>query len=133
MKVLISGGFDCLHTGHLDLIEAAAGIGSVVVALNSDAWLMRKKGFVFMSFDDRHRIMTALHLVSFVTAVDDSDGTVCEAIRRIYPGAFLNGGDRTIANPKEGRLCHELGIEQVFHVGGRKTRSSSKLIRQVPR
>ena len=62
MKIMVSGGFDPLHVGHLDLLDAAYTRGRVIVALNSDDWLIRKKGFCLMPWDDRARILRALHL-----------------------------------------------------------------------
>ena len=77
--VLVSGGFDPLHVGHLDLIEAANKLGEVIVALNSDNWLLHKKGYVFISWEDRRRLLLALKLIVAVVPVTDSDGTVCAA------------------------------------------------------
>lgn len=133
MIVMVSGGFDPLHVGHLNMIEEAARIGRVIVALNSDEWLRRKKGYVFMPHADRTRILSAIEGVTMVTPVDDSDGTVCEAIRRIRPTLFLNGGDRTQADPKEDALCRSLGVAQLFNVGGGKVRSSSQIVNAVMR
>jgi D-beta-D-heptose 7-phosphate kinase/D-beta-D-heptose 1-phosphate adenosyltransferase len=127
--VLCSGGFDPLHVGHLDLIYGAADLGRVVVALNSDAWLVRKKGFAFMPYAERCRILYALAVpVHLVVAVDDADGTVCDAIRRIRPHYFANGGDRTQGEPAEHALCVELGVQELFGIGGEKVQSSSALV-----
>ncbi len=129
--VMVSGGFDPLHIGHLDLLDAAAGYGRVVVALNSDDWLYRKKGYSFMPHGDRTRILKALEVVTDVTPLNDADGTVCEALRRIRPAYFANGGDREQAEPREHAVCEELGIEELFGIGGAKVRSSSQLIGAV--
>ena len=126
---MVSGGFDPLHVGHLDMIIGAAAYGRVVVALNSDAWLTRKKGHPFMEWEDRARILNHIREVSEVVPVDDADGTVCEALRRVRPDYFCNGGDRTIPHPAEEAVCRELGIAQAFNVGGGKIRSSSDLVR----
>lgn len=131
MIVLISGGFDPIHEGHLDLIEAASALGEVHVALNSEAWLVRKKGYAFQRWAVRARILSALKLVERVHAVDDSDDTVCEALRRIQPAYFANGGDRKRAEARENTMCRLLGIEQVFGVGGEKVQSSSELVRNA--
>lgn len=127
MTVLVSGGFDPLHDGHLDYLEGAASFGRVIVALNSDNWLMRKKGYVFMPWSARARLLKAIAAVYDVVAFDDSDDTVCEVLRSLQPNVFCNGGDRIVAEPREDAVCKELGIIQVFGVGGAKIRSSSDL------
>ena len=131
MIVMCSGGFDPLTVGHLCYLKDAAHFGDVVVALNSDAWLMAKKKFVFMPWADRMLIVKAISWVASVSAVEDSDGTVCEALRRLRPHYFTNGGDRTKANSLEDAVCDELGIKQLFNVGGQKIRSSSELVAQL--
>ena len=126
-RAMISGGFDPLHVGHIELIEKAAQYGNVIVALNSDEWLYLKKGFVLMNWKDRARILEKIEEVIAVTPMTDSDGTACEALRRLRPDYFVNGGDRTQPHPDEGAVCKELGIKQIF--GGEKIRSSSKIAR----
>lgn len=129
MIVLCSGGFDPLHIGHLRYLRAAASFGAVTVALNSDAWLIAKKGYVFIPWRDRQLILEALSCVARVTAVEDEDGTVCEALRRIGPHYFANGGDRKHPHLAEYMLCQKLGIGELFNVGGGKIASSSALIK----
>jgi cytidyltransferase-like protein len=126
--ILLSGGFDPLHVGHVRMILAAKAIRSnVTIALNSDDWLIRKKGFAFMPWKERAEILRALHVC--VVQVDDRDGTVCEALERLQPSYFANGGDRTTPNEKEHETCRRLGIKEVFGVGGGKVQSSSELVR----
>lgn len=129
--VLVSGGFDPLHVGHLRMIQAAHKIGRVEIALNSDAWLLRKKGYVFMPWAERCEILKALRGVSRVVAVDDEDGTVCSALIEIHPDYFANGGDRTAPNAREARACEALGIMQLFGIGGDKVQSSSSLVKRA--
>jgi len=129
--VAVSGGCDPCHSGHVKMILEAATYGDVVVILNSDDWLMRKKGYKFMSWEERAEIIMAFKGVVSVIPVDDSDGTVCEALRRICPDYFANGGDRKAGNTPEGEVCAELGIEMLWNVGGGKTQSSSWLIDAV--
>lgn len=129
--VTISGGCDPLHSGHVAMILEAATYGDVVVILNSDDWLIRKKGYKFMDWSERAEILSAIRGVVEVVSVDDSDGTVCEALRRIRPDYFANGGDRKVGNTPEGEVCKELGIEMLWNVGGGKTQSSSWLIDAV--
>lgn len=129
MIVLVSGGFDPLHVGHLNYLEGAAELGRVFVALNSDEWLVRKKGKAFMSWADRARLLRALKCVSNVIPVDDRDGTACHAIGSLHPHIFANGGDRFQGDPRESALCKLLNVHEAFNVGGGKIRSSSELIK----
>lgn len=126
--VAISGGFDPIHSGHIKLINEAATYGKVIVILNSDDWLMRKKGKPFMSWEERKEIVENIAMVWGIEIVDDRDGTVCEALERIKPDYFANGGDRTADNTPELVLCEKLGIIPLFNIGGEKTQSSSKLL-----
>jgi|6_EtaG_2_1085325.scaffolds.fasta_scaffold216957_2 D-beta-D-heptose 7-phosphate kinase/D-beta-D-heptose 1-phosphate adenosyltransferase len=126
--IVVSGGLDPIHVGHVNMIQAAAQLGDVIVVLNSDAWLKRKKGYVFMPYKERKYLLEQLKGVTAVTAVDDDDETVCEALRRLRPVMFGNGGDRTSDNTPEMSVCHELGIEMIWNLGGEKIQSSSGLI-----
>ena len=131
LVVAVSGGFDPVHVGHIRMIRDASNYGPVAVILNSDAWLTRKKGFCFMPWDQRQEILLALRYVHVVFPVDDSDDTVCEALRRYAPNYFANGGDRTNKNTPELELCAELGIIPIFGIGGDKVESSSDLVRRA--
>ncbi len=133
--VLVSGGFDPLHIGHLRYLVAAQKAsewGTVMVALNSDEWLIRKKGYVFMPWNERAEILGSIHcILGAVFPVNDEDGTVSLALREFKPDIFANGGDRIKANEKEHVVCVELGIKELFNVGGDKMQSSSKLVETV--
>jgi cytidyltransferase-like protein len=130
--VMVSGGFDPVHAGHIRMILDAAKWGDVIVIANSDRWLFEKKGFVFMDFDQRSEILNAIKGVVLVDSVDDSDGTVCEAIRRLKPTYFANGGDRGRSNTPEQDVCEELGVEMLWSIGGDEKRdSSSDLVERV--
>ncbi len=127
--IMVSGGFDPVHVGHLRMFQEAAKLADgLYVVINSDDWLMRKKGYVFMTFAERAEIIQGFKGVTAVVSVDDSDDTVCEALRRVRPDYFANGGDRTADNTPEMELCEELGIEMVWNVGGEKVQSSSELV-----
>jgi len=127
--IAVSGGFDPVHIGHVRMIRDASRYGDVMVIINSDDWLMRKKGYVFMPYEERAEIMGNIKGVVLVTSVDDSDGTVCEALRRHRPDAFANGGDRKTQNTPEMDVCEELGIQMMWAVGGNnKPQSSSWLV-----
>jgi len=126
--VAVSGGFDPVHWGHVKMIADAARHGPVMVIVNSDDWLKRKKGYVFMPWKERAYILGNIKGVSVVTAVDDSDGTVCEALIRHRPSFFANGGDRKQENTPEMEICEDLGIHMLWNVGGHKIQSSSDLV-----
>ena len=130
--VMVSGGFDPVHAGHIRMIRHAAEYGDVIVIANSDDWLYRKKGFIFMEWERRVEILNAIKGVVLVDSVDDSDGTVCEAIHRLKPTFFANGGDRGRSNTPEQSVCRDLGIEMLWGIGGEeKVDSSSELAKKV--
>jgi len=135
--VVVSGGFDPMHKGHVRLMQEASRYGAVTVLLNSDEWLVRKKGKSFMKFDDRREILAAMRWVCTAKVVDDSDGSVCrglEEIRKEHPQAtiyFANGGDRFQDNIPEVETCKKNNIKMLFNVGGTKVASSSELIKSV--
>jgi D-beta-D-heptose 7-phosphate kinase/D-beta-D-heptose 1-phosphate adenosyltransferase len=108
------------------MIQAAMKYSPVAVAVNSDDWLMRKKGFVFMPFEERCEIIEALGVRTY--PVDDSDGTVCKAIKKLRPDFFGNGGDRGADNTPEADICAELNIPIIYELGGGKVQSSSSLV-----
>lgn len=138
--VLCTGGFDPLHSGHIAYFESAKKLGDIlIVGVNSDAWLARKKGQAFMSEAERVSIISALSVVDDVLLFNDSDGTAKEAIRTCldrYEGCeiiFANGGDRTNDNiPEMSVTCtleESKRLKFVFGVGGEnKMNSSSRIL-----
>jgi cytidyltransferase-like protein len=127
--IAVSGGFDPVHIGHVRMIRDAARYGDVLVIINSDEWLMRKKGYVFMPWKERAEIMGNIKGVRLVSQVNDDDGTVCEALSRHKPDAFANGGDRKEKNTPEMDLCDHIGIQLMWAIGGsEKPQSSSWLV-----
>ena len=127
--IMVSGGFDPVHVGHIRMILEASQYGDVIVIANTDSWLHRKKGFVFMEWERRAEILNAIKGVVLVDSVDDSDGTVCEAITRLKPTYFANGGDRGMKNTPEIDLCEQLGVELLWGIGGDyKADASSDLV-----
>ena len=106
--VVCTGGFDPLHSGHIRYLESAKQLGDkLIVGLNSDAWLERKKGRAFMPFVERQAVLSALSCTDLVLSFDDSDGSavaLLESLKSSYPYAditFANGGDRTVLNIPE--------------------------------
>ena len=130
--VMVSGGFDPVHVGHIRMIRSAAKYGDVIVIANSDEWLYRKKGFNFMEFKARREILDSIKGVLLVDSVDDSDGTVCGAIKRHKPTYFANGGDRGKDNTPEVLLCKQLGVKLLWEIGGKeKVAASSDLVKRA--
>ncbi len=133
MKIVIAtGGFDPIHSGHIAYLTAAKKLGdSLMVGLNSDAWLERKKGRAFMPFLERENILMNIKAVDTVYGFDDRDGSACQLlawVKEQFPYAeiiFANGGDRTATNIPEMRVQ---GIETVFGVGGDNKANSSSWI-----
>jgi cytidyltransferase-like protein len=128
--ICVSGGFDPLHGGHLEMFREAAVYGPLSVILNSNDWLLRKKGFCFLPWEQRAAIIGELKCVAKVSHVDDSDNTVCEALMRLTPKYFANGGDRTPTNTPEMNVCTQLGITMLWNIGGGKSSSSSAIARR---
>ena len=127
-RVVVSGGFDPIHVGHLRMFQEAADLGKLTVVINTDPWLVRKKGYVFMPWQERAEIISAFECVSEVVMAKDIDNTVCASLENIKPDIFANGGDRGTSNTPESRVCDRLGIKMVYNIGGGKIRSSSHLV-----
>ena len=129
--VAISGGFDPVHVGHVRMIKEAAKLGDVIIITNSDEWLKRKKGYVFMPWEERQEILAEFKGVIDVIEAWDKDDTVCKTLERVKPDIFANGGDRKGDNTPEVDLCMKLDIELVWNVGGDKIQSSSELVEKM--
>ena len=134
-KVIVSGGFDPVHPGHIKMFQEAASHGDLIVALNSDDWLTRKKGKPFMRFSERVMVLGSIRYVSDVIPFDDRDDTACDAIRTVKllnpedTIIFANGGDRNLENIPEAKTCHELDVVMLQGIGGHnKMQSSSSLL-----
>ena len=133
--IVMSGGFDPVHKGHLRMFREASWLGhQVIVGLNSDEWLTRKKGKPFMGFGERKEILEAFRYVNQVIPFNDDDGTACDVIekvnsmyntdQKIY---FANGGDRGKENVPEVKMCKHLDVVMLWGIGGGKIQSSSWL------
>jgi cytidyltransferase-like protein len=138
-RVIISGFFNPLHGGHLDLIEAAAGLGDyLIVIVNNDKQQILKKDKIILDEINRHRLLSALRVVNEACVSIDQDPTVRETLKHIaqkYPNdtlLFANGGDRDSDKvTPESSVCSSLGIEMVYGVGGTVKADSSTRINQA--
>ncbi len=134
-KVAISGGFDPLHIGHIRLIREAGKLGDeLIIILNTDTFLLNKKGYIVMAQQERKEILENIKGVSRVVISIDKDQTVANSIRHYMPNIFANGGDRNPNNnpipDNEISACKEVGCEIVYGVGGGKIQSSSGLVKR---
>tara|TARA_B100000427_G_C15334425_1_gene518334 strand:+ start:102 stop:554 length:453 start_codon:yes stop_codon:yes gene_type:complete len=134
--VVVSGGFDPIHSGHIAYLSSAKRLGDkLIVALNSDNWLENKKGFAFMSFEERKIVLEAIDVVDSVRSFEDDELGSCknalEEIKNEYKGQkiiFANGGDRNKSNIPEMEVKD---IDFVFGIGGNdKKNSSSEMIKK---
>ena len=134
--VLVTGGFDPLHSGHLAYFEEAKKLGDkLIVGVNSDEWLTRKKGRPFMCFEERASIIREMEIVDKVIGFDDSDDSACHAIFHTLSThgdikvIFANGGDRTNTTTPEYVTYGDMPkVEFVFGVGGEDKKNSSSWI-----
>ncbi|MFA5421035.1 MAG: adenylyltransferase/cytidyltransferase family protein [Patescibacteria group bacterium] len=129
IKVAVSGYFNPLHVGHLEMIEQAKKIGDyLIVILNNDLQVGVKGRIPFMPEEDRMKIIKSLRCVDEVFLSVDKDLTVCKSLELVKPDIFANGGDRkTLDDIPEYDICNKLNIKMVDGLG-LKIRSSSTLI-----
>ena len=134
--IIVSGGFDPVHKGHIRMFREAANLGAqVIVGLNSDEWLTRKKGKPFMKWEERAEILESCKFVDQVWLMDDSDDTASDIIKQVanlYKNQdmniyFANGGDRKKGNVPELDVCKDLNVVMLWGIGGGKIQSSSWL------
>jgi cytidyltransferase-like protein len=138
-RVIVSGYFNPLHGGHLDMIEAAKEMGDyLIVAVNNDVQQIQKKGKIILNEQNRARVLGALRPVDEVIVTVDQDPSQIETLRMIadkYPEdelVFANGGDRDSEKAiPEGEICRERNIAMVFGVGGTEKADSSTRINQA--
>ena len=135
---IVSGGFDPLHVGHLELFERAKSLADdLIVIVNTDEFLTSKKGKPFMPLKERMTIVQALKPVKLTIKSIDKDQTVCASVKfvnEMYKKKydeimFCNGGDRTSGeNTPEHKICEEIGVKTVYGLGD-KIQSSSWLLK----
>ena len=138
--VIVTGGFDPLHSGHIAYFNAAKELGDILcVGVNSDKWLERKKGKPFMPWQERKEIVHNIKSVGYAFDFNDDDGSAIDAIRHIkdyFPNnseiIFANGGDRGDRNTPEMDVCKEMDIQMIWGMGGNdKPQSSSWLVDKI--
>ncbi len=136
ITVAVSGGFDPIHIGHVRMFKEAKKLGDyLVVILNNDNWLQKKKGVVFMPEVERKEIIESLGCVYAVVLTKHSknpnDMSVCAELTKLKPHIFANGGDRHKNNIPEVAVCDSIGCKMIFNVGsGGKIQSSSWLLKK---
>jgi len=134
--VILSGGFDPPHVGHVRMIQDAATKGrKVIVGVNSDNWLMRKKGYIFMPWTERVEMIQAIKGVGEAVGFNDDDNSADDVILKVrerFPKAnvaFANGGDRKDGNTPEAQACFFARVDMLWGIGGEeKAQSSSTLV-----
>ena len=132
-KVLVTGGFDPIHKGHIALFKHARAYGThLVVGLNSDEWLIRKKGRYFMDYDERKEILLSLSCVDEVMSFNDDDDSSNDAIEQLIqhsPIIFCNGGDRGKDNvPEHDKYWCDARVVFKWEIGGNDKKNSSSTL-----
>ena len=134
--VCVSGGFDPIRKGHLSHLREAKKLGDrLVVILNPDSDLIRKKGYCFQTYEEREAIISDLRYVDSVIRAIDGDGTVAKTLELIRPSIFAKGGDRTPDNmaSSEVDVCRKIGCKIIYGIGESKTDSSQEVVRRLVR
>jgi cytidyltransferase-like protein len=134
--VLVTGGFDPLHSGHVAYLEHARKLGDkLLVGVNSDEWLIRKKGRGFMPYTERETIVQSIGVVDAIVPFNDDDGTANDAINEVkkhYSGCaivFANGGDRELTNiPEVDAFRDDATVTFAYGIGGGYKKNSSRWI-----
>lgn len=132
--ILLTGGFDPVHSGHLSYIKEAKKICSyLILGINSDDWLIRKKHYFFMPWNERKEVLLNLKMVDEVISFNDNDGSAIDAIRKCLKISskviFANGGDRERNNIPEFQYYNDNdNVKFIFGIGGSNKNNSSSLI-----
>ena len=125
--VIVSGGFDPIHSGHISYLKSAKKLGDkLIVIVNSDHQARLKKGKPFMKEADRLKIVAALKCVDEVFLSIDKDKSQCESLKKIKPHIFAKGGDRNSNEIPESKICKDYNIQIIDGLGA-KIRSSSDM------
>jgi len=134
ITVAVSGGFDPPHIGHVRMFQEAKKLGDeLIIILNNDNWLKKKKGYIFMPQKERKELIESIKGVDKVILTshpkNSKNMSVCAELKKLRPDIFANGGDRKLGNIPEVPVCNKIGCKMVFNVGhGGKIQSSSRLL-----
>ena len=135
--VIVSGGFDPIHSGHIEHFREAKKLGDIlIVGLNSDEWLTRKKGKPFMPIEERMAVIRELRMVDSAVPFNDDNNSSIDLIQKALvlfdDILFANGGDRTQDNiPEIDAFDKDPRVQFAFGVGGtHKQNSSSWILKQ---
>lgn len=129
VKVAVSGYFNPIHKGHIELLEKAKKLGDyLIVIVNNDNQRILKGSKTFQTEEERCIIVGAIRWVDEVFLSIDQDRTVCKSLEAVHPDIFANGGDRFVGNIPETEVCQRLGIKMVEGLG-HKIQSSSNLLK----
>jgi cytidyltransferase-like protein len=132
VTVAVSGAFDPIHVGHIRYIREAAKLGDkLVVILNRDDFLLRKKGFVFWPFAERKETLEGIKGVDEVVIAVDEDQTVRKTLELIKPDIFAKGGGSGLINIPEVETCRKIGCKLVTHVGGNQVWTEGEISAKV--
>lgn len=138
--IIISGGFDPIHKGHIEYMKKAKQLagqdGEVIAILNTDEFLLRKKGYFLLDYENRKAVLQSIKYIDEVEKCIDNDQTVCKTLEILadtlakHDLYFVKGGDRNQKNIPEKEICEKLGIKIIDGLG-EKINSSSKLVNTV--
>ena len=129
--VATSGYFDPLHHGHVELFKLSKQLGDhLIVIINNDNQTIQKKGYVFMSAEEKAKIISELGCVDNVFISIDTDTTQCKTLEFLKPHIFSKGGDRYVGEIPETPVCRKNNIQVIDGVGS-KVQSSSDLVRKA--
>ncbi len=136
ITVLVNGGFDPIHIGHVRYLQEAKNLGDkLIVLLNNDNWLKAKKGAIFMSEKERQEIISGINGVDKVIISSHKknikDISICEDIKKIKPDIFAVGGSKSNRDTREIKLCKSLGIKVAFNLGKGKIKNPKDFIKEI--
>lgn len=129
--VVASGYFNPLHKGHIEYLQKSRQLGDqLIVIVNNDKQVMKKKNFILIPARDRIAVVRELSCVDFVIESIDEDRSVCKTLAMLHPHIFTNGGDQFNSNIPEEKICEQMNIEMVDGLG-EKIESSTSIVNRA--